>query len=379
MVPTRDSLQIRSHAQKYFKRIKNDFNTNDPVDYIRKGMCDESPFYKFDKSKFNKVSNKLIEPERKLIEPERKLIEPARKLIEPARKLMEHVRKKYEPLNKPNPKKQITFNEEIPSARKHHKQESQVIYKKRLLKQKRKYVEDSSSSDFFKSKAKKSYEKAEYRQVSLTRLREHARRAHRKLKRRESHFSIVQPDSEKVYIIKKAFEINNCSTKRSMPRDLSQCTTRVHLQGEKTKLEKKSRKANDPYKMATSRKNIPNIVHGPSERITTENMITETTKEAIPHMHETKVKFPYITTSNLQLSLPLVESQTYNFNQRRFVQEIGQALPQKDHICQVRPETTPQFFTPVGQVQHSNMYMEEDFQFELLMQCIMMNYCLCLT
>ena len=47
-IPTRTGTQIRSHAQKFFGRIKKEFNTTDPMEYIVKNACDESKVYKFD-------------------------------------------------------------------------------------------------------------------------------------------------------------------------------------------------------------------------------------------------------------------------------------------------------------------------------------------
>jgi len=48
MIPTRTNIQIRSHAQKFFERIRKEFNTEDPMDYVKKNLCDSSKIYKFD-------------------------------------------------------------------------------------------------------------------------------------------------------------------------------------------------------------------------------------------------------------------------------------------------------------------------------------------
>ncbi|CAI2370979.1 unnamed protein product [Moneuplotes crassus] len=56
MIPTRSSVQIRSHLQKYFDRIKKEFGTNNPMQYIMRDMCDTSRVYKFDKSQINQAA-----------------------------------------------------------------------------------------------------------------------------------------------------------------------------------------------------------------------------------------------------------------------------------------------------------------------------------
>ncbi|CAI2370467.1 unnamed protein product [Moneuplotes crassus] len=47
MIPTRSSIQIRSHCHKYLDQIKKDFQTEDPMECVLKGMCDASPLYQF--------------------------------------------------------------------------------------------------------------------------------------------------------------------------------------------------------------------------------------------------------------------------------------------------------------------------------------------
>lgn len=37
-IPTRTGTQIRSHAQKFFARIRKEFKTHDPMTYINKNM-----------------------------------------------------------------------------------------------------------------------------------------------------------------------------------------------------------------------------------------------------------------------------------------------------------------------------------------------------
>lgn len=37
-IPTRSGTQIRSHAQKFFARIRKEFNTKDPMKYVQKNM-----------------------------------------------------------------------------------------------------------------------------------------------------------------------------------------------------------------------------------------------------------------------------------------------------------------------------------------------------
>ncbi len=46
-------MQIRSHLQKYFERIKREFETDDPMEFIRKDLCDTSKVYKFDKAQLD--------------------------------------------------------------------------------------------------------------------------------------------------------------------------------------------------------------------------------------------------------------------------------------------------------------------------------------
>jgi len=50
-IPSRTNIQIRSHAQKFFERIKKEFNTEDPLEYVQKNMCDNSKVYNFDSYK----------------------------------------------------------------------------------------------------------------------------------------------------------------------------------------------------------------------------------------------------------------------------------------------------------------------------------------
>lgn len=47
-IPTRTGTQIRSHAQKFFARIRREFNTKDPMEYVTKNMWDNSRIYNFD-------------------------------------------------------------------------------------------------------------------------------------------------------------------------------------------------------------------------------------------------------------------------------------------------------------------------------------------
>lgn len=47
-IPTRNGTQIRSHAQKFFTRIKNELGVTDPLKYIQENSCDELILYKFD-------------------------------------------------------------------------------------------------------------------------------------------------------------------------------------------------------------------------------------------------------------------------------------------------------------------------------------------
>ncbi|CAI2361951.1 unnamed protein product [Moneuplotes crassus] len=47
MIPTRSSIQIRSHCQKYLNQIKKDYQTDDPMGCVLRNMCDASPFYQF--------------------------------------------------------------------------------------------------------------------------------------------------------------------------------------------------------------------------------------------------------------------------------------------------------------------------------------------
>lgn len=48
MIATRTGTQIRSHAQKFFSRIKNELGIDDPLAYAKANSCDELQLYKFD-------------------------------------------------------------------------------------------------------------------------------------------------------------------------------------------------------------------------------------------------------------------------------------------------------------------------------------------
>ncbi|CAI2366793.1 unnamed protein product [Moneuplotes crassus] len=61
MIPTRTSIQIRSHCQKYFDQIKKDYKTDDPMEFVLQNMCDASPLYQFELPKEDQLqSNSLM-------------------------------------------------------------------------------------------------------------------------------------------------------------------------------------------------------------------------------------------------------------------------------------------------------------------------------
>ncbi|CAI2361099.1 unnamed protein product [Moneuplotes crassus] len=160
-------------------------------------MCDKSPFYKFDKSKFNKAPAHS---------------EVAKKI--PSEILKESMCRKKASSHEDKASAQVSQNKEV-------HQELRNSHKKRHLKHQRKYFEDSSSSEFFKSIAKNSYEKSEYHQVSTPKLKKHAERVHRRLKKTRSHFRYGRTEPDKVYLIKKVFELSNCALKPYALTELS--------------------------------------------------------------------------------------------------------------------------------------------------------------
>lgn len=58
MIPTRTNIQIRTHAQKFFDRIKKEFNTEEPMEYVKKSLCDNSKIYKFNTFKDENEDNR---------------------------------------------------------------------------------------------------------------------------------------------------------------------------------------------------------------------------------------------------------------------------------------------------------------------------------
>ncbi|CAI2366646.1 unnamed protein product [Moneuplotes crassus] len=62
MVPSRTSIQIRSHCQKYFDQIKKDFNIDDPMKYVLKDMADATPLYQFEKPQKYEETRNSIDP-----------------------------------------------------------------------------------------------------------------------------------------------------------------------------------------------------------------------------------------------------------------------------------------------------------------------------
>jgi len=170
MIPTRNSLQIRSHCQKYFNRIKKDYNTNNPMEYILKNMCDVSPFYKFDKSKFDKNKEEdeaMIPAHQNYTELKPAPTPEGYGNLKPA-----PFTEGYEELNKAP----VPADREQSASR---SREQTSKHKKRHIKYLQKYHEDSSSSGYFKSKADRSCGKSEYYQVSLSKMKKHAEKIHR--------------------------------------------------------------------------------------------------------------------------------------------------------------------------------------------------------
>jgi hypothetical protein len=47
ILPSRNGTQIRSHAQKFFKRIRKEFKTIDPLTFVQENSFDDFQLYKF--------------------------------------------------------------------------------------------------------------------------------------------------------------------------------------------------------------------------------------------------------------------------------------------------------------------------------------------
>lgn len=63
-IPTRNGTQIRSHAQKFFSRIRNELGVDDPLSYVKKNSCDELLLYKFDH--YQELEDKFLSQELQL-------------------------------------------------------------------------------------------------------------------------------------------------------------------------------------------------------------------------------------------------------------------------------------------------------------------------
>ena len=65
LIKTRNAVQIRSHAQKFFNRIKEEFNTEEPLKYVWENSWEEFQLYRFDNFKQSSdpkgLSNKALE------------------------------------------------------------------------------------------------------------------------------------------------------------------------------------------------------------------------------------------------------------------------------------------------------------------------------
>ncbi|CAI2384058.1 unnamed protein product [Moneuplotes crassus] len=348
MIITRDSLQIRSHSQKYFNRIKQDFNTDDPIEYIRKGMCDVSPFYKFDKSKFSEA---LMQPE-----------------------VTENRQSKI--LQESLVEKQISYHcDEAPIKSlktKNITKNCENRHKKRHLKQQIKYFGDSSSSEFFEDKAINSYKKSRFRQVSLSGLKEHARRVHRKHKKAQKHFSDAHPGFDKISFVKKAIELSTCASKQYASKELSQCTTKAQQKNGIIGVRKRGKEVNTSYRIDDSCRNIFSMGFSHSNEMAANSM----TKVHSKH----QVKREYINTlggSNLSYFQPLPTTQKYCSNQGRFVSGNFQTQALMEHHNKVKPTINPQYSWKNGKPNQQSMQSVETSLSQLLMKSFQDNYCVC--
>ncbi|CAI2386177.1 unnamed protein product [Moneuplotes crassus] len=348
MIPTRDSLQIRSHSQKYFNRIKQDFNTDDPIEYIRKGMCDESPFYKFDKSKFNKAPSHPEVAEKKLSEI-----------------LEESVCRKLASSHEDEALIQVSQNEEV-------HQEFRNIKKKRHLKHQRKYFEDSSSSEFFKDKGRNSYEKSEYRQVSTLKLMKHAQRVHRKLRKTRSHFNYSIPDPDKVYLIKKAFELSNCESKPYTSKELSQCTTKAQKVKRRKGIHESEPGIDAEYRINTERINIlPKIPRH------TVRMAADSMNQASSNTHVKGADLRDTRSLIFSHFQPLPAAQTYCYDQERFMSGDFQTLGQTKYHNEMRPVINPKHSWSSTHSEQQSIQSIDTSLSQLLVKSFIENYCIC--
>ncbi|CAI2382520.1 unnamed protein product [Moneuplotes crassus] len=178
LIPTRNSLQIKSHCQKYLNDIKKEFNTEDPMDYFVKHNCNEPLFNDSDKSseKFRKEIPNLTD-----CGIVKKVSTCIPNLIRMA---------------KPIERSQI--------------QEFQMKNKKRYHKYQRKCLKDSSSSESITPDSNKSAKSPNYYCVSLATIKEKAQISSKPLTRTDEN-------ADKVHLIKRAFELNH----RNSPNNLS--------------------------------------------------------------------------------------------------------------------------------------------------------------
>ncbi|CAI2370602.1 unnamed protein product [Moneuplotes crassus] len=164
MIPSRSSVQIRSHLQKYFDRIKKEFKTENPMEFIKKDLCDDSLVYKFDRERVNQtLGTHKIQNLKKLPE----------------------VKHLSSPKNALQNTQSVPFqSDELANSSKKEEEKSQ---KKRILKENSKKVPKSSSSSGSNLHQKES--SSEYSSVKLFKIEKVAR---------VGTESFSNPDSQKI-------------------------------------------------------------------------------------------------------------------------------------------------------------------------------------
>jgi flagellar motility protein MotE (MotC chaperone) len=63
MIPNRNGTQIRSHAQKFFSRIKDELGIDNHLEYINNNTCEELQLYRYDEFCDMDEDDKVIQDE----------------------------------------------------------------------------------------------------------------------------------------------------------------------------------------------------------------------------------------------------------------------------------------------------------------------------